>query len=41
MVHLEYAEHVVPSVRAKAIVLAVFGFLAFWGMAGFVAMSLL
>ena len=41
MVHLDYAEHVNPSLRAKVIVLGVFGFLGFWGLAGFVAISLL
>jgi hypothetical protein len=41
MVHLDYAQHADPSLRAKAIVLGVFGFLAFWGVAGFVAISLL
>jgi hypothetical protein len=41
MVHLNYDEHVNHSLRAKVTVIGVFGFLAFWGIAGFVAMSIL
>jgi hypothetical protein len=41
MVHLEYAEHVNPNLRAKVIVIGSFGFMAFWVLAGFVTISLL
>jgi hypothetical protein len=40
MVQLECAEHASPRLP-KLTALGVFGFLAFWGVAGFVAMSLL
>jgi hypothetical protein len=39
MAHLDCAEQASPGLRAK--VLGAFRFMAFWGVAGFVAMSLL